>query len=122
MAPKVQPVFRFEPRWKEELIVTGPGGVFILELPMGQLAAYLPTEDAWGSKAPGWAVDLWPILKAELEIWCAANRAGLEIDPTASVAPYYEAPLGGDGERARMWLWLPLVALLLAGVAWLLMR
>ncbi len=39
--------FKFQPRWKEELVVTGDGGQFILELPMGVLSAYLPTESAW---------------------------------------------------------------------------
>lgn len=34
--------FRFAPRWKEELVVTGPGGAFILDLPMGVLTAVLP--------------------------------------------------------------------------------
>jgi hypothetical protein len=94
MTSRAQPVFQFKPRWKEELVVTGPSGMFILELPMGRLTAYLPTEDAWRAQAPGWARDLWPILKVELESWCAANRAGFEIDPSASVAPYAETQFG----------------------------
>ena len=34
-------LFRFHPRWKEELVCTGPGGSFILELPMGELCAMI---------------------------------------------------------------------------------
>ncbi|GAA5784352.1 hypothetical protein [Chitiniphilus shinanonensis] len=77
--------FKFQPRWREELVCTGPGGVFVLELPMGVLSAYLPTEDVWRSKAPPWAHDLWPVLKEELGAWCAANKAKFVIDETAGV-------------------------------------
>lgn len=78
-------MFTFSPRWKEELVVSGPGGSFVLELPMGILSAYLPTEATWRSKAPAWAADLWPVLKVELEHWCRANDAGFHIEETASV-------------------------------------
>ena len=80
-------VFQFQPRWKEELVVTGPGGAFILDLPMGVLTACLPTEAAWRERAPPWARDLWSELKAELEQWCRANKAGLEVDANAGVYP-----------------------------------
>jgi len=77
--------FKFQARWKEELVCTAPGGTFVLELPMGVLSAYLPTEDVWKQKAPQWATDLWPILRSELEQWCIANKAQFVIDPTAGV-------------------------------------
>jgi hypothetical protein len=82
-----QRTFRFQPRWKEELVVTGPGGSFVLELPMGILSAYLPTETAWQRRAPSWAVSLWPTLRAELVQWCSDNKAELYIDETAHVYP-----------------------------------
>lgn len=77
--------FKFQPRWKEELVVTGSGGSFILELPMGILSAYLPTEKVWVQKAPSWAKDLYPELKNELEAWCKENKAKFVIDETAGV-------------------------------------
>lgn len=77
--------FKFQPRWKEELVCAGPEGTLVLELPMGVLSAYLPTEGVWQAKAPPWARDLWPILKEELETWCVANKAKLIIDETAGV-------------------------------------
>ncbi|MGI1680225.1 MAG: hypothetical protein K6L75_15905 [Cellvibrionaceae bacterium] len=77
--------FTFQPRWKEELIVTGPGGSFVLELPMGILSAYLPSEDTWEKKAPDWARNYWSVLKQELEVWCQQNDANFFIDETASV-------------------------------------
>jgi hypothetical protein len=77
--------FSFQPRWKEELVCTGPGGSFVLELPMGVLSAYLPIQEAWKRKAPEWARELWPDLKTELEIWCSANDARFFIDQNAQV-------------------------------------
>ena len=78
--------FKFQARWKEELVCVGPGGSFVLELPMGRLTAYLPTEEAWKRQGPLWAVDLWGVLKVELEEWCRQNKAEFVIDPTATVA------------------------------------
>ena len=77
--------FKFQPRWKEELVCTGPDGSFILELPMGVLSAYLPTEEEWKIKSPVWARDMWHILKAELESWCKENKAEFFIDKSAGV-------------------------------------
>ena len=77
--------FKFQPRWKEELVCTGPGGSFILELPMGVLTALLPTEEEWKMRGPEWARELWPVLQAELETWCKANKAQLFIDQSAGV-------------------------------------
>ena len=77
--------FKFQPRWKEELVVTGDGGQFILELPMGVLSAYLPTESAWKSKSPEWAQNQYAELKQELEKWCKENKAKFYIDETAGV-------------------------------------
>jgi hypothetical protein len=78
--------FVFKPRWKEELECHGPGGSFILELPMGILSAYLPTEEAWLQKGPTWGHTLWPVLRDELEAWCEANGAQLFIDESANVS------------------------------------
>jgi len=77
--------FTFHPRWKEELVVAGPGGTFVLELPMGVLSACLPTQDVWQSKAPEWARELWPVLRTELEAWCNANNAQFCIEARAAV-------------------------------------
>ena len=68
-------------------MVTGPGGRFVLELPMGVLSAYLPTESAWIKKAPAWSRELWPVLRVELEAWCKENGAQFFIEETADVYP-----------------------------------
>ncbi len=83
--PKPRTTFRFQPRWKEELVVTGSGGTFVLELAMGVYSAYLPTQKAWNKKAPEWARHLWPILKSELGDWCVKNKAEFHIDENAGV-------------------------------------
>ncbi len=80
-------LFHFQSRWKEELVVSGSGGSFVLELPMGVLSAYLPTEAEWRRRAPEWTRSLWPELKRELEKWCHENNAQFYVDPSASVHP-----------------------------------
>ena len=78
-------VFEFSARWKEELVCTGTHGSFVLELAMGRLTAYLPSEEVFRSNAPSWAADLWPQLRDELELWCVIHQAALVVDPTARV-------------------------------------
>lgn len=119
--PKQKRTFQFTPRWKEELVVVGPGGSFILELPMGELTAYLPSEEVWPAVAPEWAVDLWPTLRAELGHWCQDFRARLVISPTATVTALYvpsPAPFA-PGERRKMFIALAM-GLAIAGLAYLL--
>jgi hypothetical protein len=83
--PGPSPTFAFHARWREELVCTAAGGSFVLELAMGKLTAYLPTEDAWPTCAPAWAIALWPVLHAELKAWCQANDAGLVVVADARV-------------------------------------
>jgi len=67
------------------MVVTASGGSFVLELPMGVLTAYLPTEEEWKRRGPEWAITFWPTLKAELEEWCLENDAQFVVDPSAGV-------------------------------------
>jgi hypothetical protein len=83
--PKSPPTFVFAARWREELVCTAAGGSFVLELTMGELAAYLPTEEAWQARGPEWARPLWPVLHAELKAWCRQNKARLVVDAGASI-------------------------------------
>jgi hypothetical protein len=78
-------MFTFQPRWKEELVVTGAGGALVLEMPMGVLSIYLPTEATWRQKAPTWAAGLWPVLRAELEDWCRKEKIQFFVEESASV-------------------------------------
>lgn len=78
-------VFSFQPRWKEELVVTGSGGAFVLDLPMGVLSVHLPLETTWQEQAPEWARSLWSVLKEELEEWCLEHDADFYISASAGV-------------------------------------
>ena len=78
--------FKFEPRWKEELVVSGLGGEFVLEHPMGVKSVYVPTEVVWNEIGPNWALGHWAALHHELKIWCEKNGAELYVDETASVS------------------------------------
>ena len=78
-------MFTFTPRWKEELVCSCEHGSFVLELPMGRLSAYLPTQAKWLAHSPDWARELWPVLHAELQAWCRANNAQFFVDETAWV-------------------------------------
>lgn len=80
----VSPI-KFRARWKEELVCTSRLGSFVLEMPMGILSVYFPTEDAWRERAPDWAAPHWAEILSELEAWCAASEIPLYIDESAQV-------------------------------------
>ena len=79
------PVFTFAPRWREELVCTCPLGELVLEMPMGVLSVYLPTEEVWSRKAPAWAGPHWAAMHAQLTAWCRANRLPLYLDDVAPI-------------------------------------
>jgi hypothetical protein len=79
--------FRFMPRWKEELVVTGPGGQFILTFWMGIPTVCLAPWAEWQSSAPEWARPLWTQLYEELAGWCRENGATLEVAAGSGVYP-----------------------------------
>lgn len=58
-------------------MVSGPSGSFVLELPMGNLFSYLPTETVWEQKDPPQAKALYPELDHGLEAWCKEKRQNL---------------------------------------------
>ena len=78
-------MFRFQARWKEELIVDCEFGSFMLELVGNPLAVYLPTQAVWVDRVPDWAKELWPGLHSELHAWFMANRVLLSVDESARV-------------------------------------
>ena len=78
-------MFSFQPRWKEELIVSVADGSFMLELAGSPLIAALPTEERWRERVPTWAKELWPQLHLELAAWCQENNVTLAVEATAQV-------------------------------------
>jgi hypothetical protein len=75
----------FEPRWKEELVCTCDLGTFILEYSMGIETTYFPTESAWASSAPAWAVPFWAEIHEQLVRWCAEKRVPLHVEEDARI-------------------------------------
>lgn len=82
-----EPIFRFLPQWKEELVVAGPGGRFILMFWMGIPTISLPPEADWQEAAPDWARSLWQPLHDELVDWCRFNNVALDVASGAGVYP-----------------------------------
>ena len=80
-----QPIFRFAPRWKEELVVTADQGSFVLPFWMGRPTVELPSEAHWPVVAPLWAADHWQPLHRALELWCQGNGAALEVSEKGMV-------------------------------------
>lgn len=79
-------IYRFQPRWKEELICTTTEGAFILVFAMGIPTVYLPSQNHWPSVAPPWAKSHWQILNAQLSQWCAQHQTEFIIDDNAYVS------------------------------------
>jgi hypothetical protein len=80
--------FRFQQRWKEELVCSCSEGRFGLEITMGGARkVYLPTEVSWPRRGPDWAKDQWESLHAQLIAWCEENGATLYLEEKASVYP-----------------------------------
>lgn len=79
------PIFRFAPRWKEELVVSAAEGSFVLPFWMGKPTVELPSKEAWTSCAPDWAKDHWQALHRALELWCRGNNAALEVSESATL-------------------------------------
>jgi hypothetical protein len=85
MVYRSKPIFEFQTRWKEELVVSGFGGVFVLEHTMGVSMIFLPTKEVWQRNAPDWAKHYYAELKDELEFWCKKNNLPLRIESSAWV-------------------------------------
>ena len=84
--------YRFNLRWKEELVcecVEQPGdvavGKLVLEATMGALTVYFPTESVWPSRAPAWALHERNEILCALRSWCEASKIPLVVDDSASV-------------------------------------
>lgn len=76
-------IWRFTPRWKEELVCTSSDGRLVVDMAMGQPNVYFPTDEAWARQAPDWARDRRAELLAELERWCLAQGVRLTVDDSA---------------------------------------
>jgi len=80
------PQFTFKPRWKEELVCSSSNGSLVIEMTMGILGVYCPTEEKWKKEAPAWAKNYWGSFKDQLEKWCTESKIPLYVEDSAWVA------------------------------------
>ncbi len=81
-ASKVQ----FEPKWKDELVCTMDGRQFVVEMTMGFLKVFFPTQPKWEASAPAWARQQWERVRADLAAWCEQQKMPLVIEDHAWVS------------------------------------
>ena len=67
-------------RWKEELVGTINGNHFVVELTMGRLHVYFPTESVWEAGAPEWAKGKYLIARDAAEEWAEKNKSGFAVE------------------------------------------
>ena len=61
------------------------GRRFVIELTMGVLTVYLPTQPKWSASAPEWAAQQWERVRADLSEWCEQQKMPLVIEDHAWV-------------------------------------
>lgn len=61
------------------------GRSFIVEITMGSLHVYFPSEAKWQKCAPDWARDQWQRIMTDLEAWCQRENIPLTIADDAWV-------------------------------------
>jgi hypothetical protein len=76
----------YQPKWKETLVGCIGGNYFHVEITMGVLHVYFPTEETWIASAPSWASGKWKAAKESAEIWCGAQNIPFTVDNAAWVA------------------------------------
>ena len=61
------------------------GRTFVIELTMGVLTVYFPTQSTWEAFAPEWAANQWQRVKDDLSAWCEQQKIPLVIEDHAWV-------------------------------------
>jgi hypothetical protein len=75
--------FEFTPRWKEELVCECAEGKLVVEITMGVLHVYFPSEARWKRDAPTWARMRYEEILGDLTRWCTAKSIPLTVDDSA---------------------------------------
>ncbi len=71
---------KYHSKWKETLVGEIGDYSFHIELTMGILTVYFPTEETWNESAPSWAKGCWEMAKFEAEKWCNTSNIPMVID------------------------------------------
>jgi len=75
----------FHIRWREELVCTMDGQQFVVEITMGELHVYFPTQKTWESSAPDWAKPQWERVRNDLIAWCEREKIPVDFEDNAWV-------------------------------------
>ena len=81
--PQAKMTIEYTPRWKEELIGVLEGNQFVVELTMGRLHVYFPSESTWESSAPDWAKGKYLLARTAAEDWSSKNDSDFTVDENA---------------------------------------
>jgi hypothetical protein len=71
---------QFQPKWKEDLVGTMDGRRFVVEITMGILTVYFPTQSKWEASAADWASHQWERVREDLAAWCQQQKMSLVIE------------------------------------------
>ena len=73
-------MYSFKPRWKEELVCETPHADFVIEITMGELHVYFPTQERWLSLVPECLHSEYNQIIQELENWCRKQNIPFTCD------------------------------------------
>ncbi len=76
---------RYQPRWKEMFDGFLGDHRFTIEITMGVLHVYFPTEETWERSAPPWAQSMWACARDSAIQWADDNSIPFDIDHAAWV-------------------------------------
>jgi hypothetical protein len=62
------------------------GRSFVVELTMGVLTVYFPTQTKWEALAPEWVRHQWQRVREDLAAWCEQQKMPLVIEDHAWVS------------------------------------
>jgi len=79
-------IFEFKPKWKEELVCICGKHEFTVELRMGKMHIYFPTEPKWESMAPSWAKGMWESARDQTKTWAVSQNIPFDVDLQAWIA------------------------------------
>lgn len=75
----------YRSRWKEMLDGFYGPHQFTVEMTLGELHVFFPTEERWNRTAPAWAQGLWKKARDGAEAWGKAKSIPFSVDPGAWV-------------------------------------
>ena len=76
---------QYRAKWKELLVGLIGNHSFSVEMTMGTLHVYFPTEEKWNESAPQWAIGQYGIAREEVINWCSKEEIPVTFESHAWV-------------------------------------